>query len=106
VNQGPNINTPAEEFHFSQDADGRVYFTSGRPGGLGGLDILVAPQLGENSWGPAVNLGPQVNTSSADMCPALPRGAETFSWFSNRSDNSFGSIDIFWTNKSNLSTSP
>ena len=106
VNQGPSINTAAEEFHFSQAADGTVYFTSGRPGGSGGLDIWGATQLGANSWGPAVNLGPQVNTSSADMCPALPPGGETFSWFSNRSDNSFGSIDIFWTNQSNLPTAP
>ena len=106
VNQGPNINTAAEEFHFTQAADGTVYFTSGRPGGFGGMDIWGASQLGENSWGPAVNLGPQVNTSSADMCPALPPGDQTISWFSNRSDNSLGSIDIFWTNKTNLSTSP
>lgn len=106
VNQGPNINTPAEEFHFSQDADGMVYFTSGRAGGFGGMDIWGAMQLGKNSWGPAVNLGPQVNTNSADMCPALPPDGEIFTWFSNRSDNSFGAIDIFWTNKSNLSTSP
>lgn len=106
VNQGPEINTAAEEFHFSQDAGGRVYFTSGRPGGFGGMDIWAATQLGENRWGPAVNLGPQVNTSAADMCPALPPDTETFTWFSDRSDNSFGSIDIFWTNKTNLSTAP
>ena len=106
VNQGPNINTAAEEFHFTQDADGKVYFTSSRPGGFGGMDIWGASQLGENSWGPAVNLGPQVNTGAADMCPALPPGTDTLSWFSSRSDNSFGSIDIFWTNKANLSTSP
>ncbi|HAK54626.1 MAG TPA: hypothetical protein DCP38_03945 [Acidobacteria bacterium] len=104
VNQGPNINTAAEEFHFSQDAAGTVYFTSGRPGGLGGMDIWAASNRGENEWGPAVNLGPQVNTSSADMCPALPPGAETITWFSSRSDNSFGSVDIFWTHKANLAT--
>ena len=106
VNQGPNINTAAEEFHFTQDAEGVVYFTSARPGGFGGMDIWSAMQLGENSWGPAVNLGPHVNTSSADMCPALPPGAQTISWFSNREDNSLGGIDIFWTSKGNLSTSP
>ena len=106
VNQGSNINTAAEEFHFSQDADGVVYFTSNRPGGFGGQDIWGATQLGENTWSPAVNLGPRVNTDSADMCPALLPDAETFSWFSNRSDNNFGSFDIFWTNKTTLSTSP
>jgi hypothetical protein len=102
VNQGPNINTTAEEFHFTQDENGMVYFTSDRPGGFGGMDLWGSQQLGENNWGPASNLGPQVNTAGADMCPALPPGSDTFSWFSSRSDNSFGGIDIFWTNKNNV----
>ena len=106
VNQGPNINTAANEFHFTQDATGVVYFTSNRPGGFGGLDLYSAEQLGPNTWAPAVNLGPRVNTSSADMCPALPPGAGTLTWFSDRSDNSFGAFDIFWTNKTNLTTTP
>lgn len=106
VNQGPNINTAAEEFHFMQDRDGMVYFTSGRPGGYGGMDLWGALQQGANSWGPAHNLGPKVNTEGSDMCPALPPDSETFSWFSNRSDNSLGNIDIFWTNKSNVLTRP
>ena len=106
VNQGPNINTAANEFHFTQDATGVVYFTSNRPGGFGGLDLYSAEQLGPNTWAPAVNLGPRVNTPSADMCPALPPGAGTLTWFSDRSDNSFGAFDIFWTNKTNLTTTP
>ncbi|HCH37841.1 MAG TPA: hypothetical protein DEU67_07445, partial [Acidobacteria bacterium] len=106
VNQGPNINTAANEFHFTQDATGVVYFTSNRPGGFGGLDLYSAEQLGPNTWAPAVNLGPRVNTSSADMCPALPPGAGTLTWFSDRSDSSFGAFDIFWTNKTNLTTTP
>ena len=101
VNQGPNINTAGQEFHFTQDSSGMVYFTSNRPGGFGAMDLWGAMQTGENSWGPARNLGPQVNTAGADMCPALPLGGDTFSWFSSRSDNSLGNIDIFWTNKVN-----
>ena len=87
-------------------ANGIVYFTSNRPGGFGGLDLYSAEQLGPNTWAPAVNLGPRVNTSSADMCPALPPGAGTLTWFSDRSDSSFGAFDIFWTNKTNLTTTP
>jgi hypothetical protein len=102
VNQGPNINSAAEEFHFTQDTNGVVYFTSSRPGGYGGMDLWGSQQLGPNQWGPAQNLGPQVNTASADMCPALPPGSDTFTWFSSRQDNSFGNIDIFWTNKINV----
>lgn len=104
VNQGPNINTAAEEFHFSQDESGMVYFTSARPGGYGGMDIYSAMQLGDNEWSEASNLGPQVNTAAADMCPALPPGGKTITWFSTRQDNSLGNIDIFWTNKSNINT--
>ena len=80
-----------------------VYFTSSRPGGFGGTDIYGAMTQGENSWGTARNLGSQVNTAGADMCPALPPGDNTFTWFSTRSDNSLGNIDIFWTNKLNVS---
>jgi len=106
VNQGPNINTAAEEFHFTQDSEGVVYFTSNRPGGYGGMDIWGAAQLGANEWGPAFNLGPSINTASADMCPALPPGEQAFSWFSSRQDNSFGNIDIFWTRKLNVRNEP
>ncbi len=102
MNQGPNINTAGEEFHFTQDVDGMVYFTSNRPGGYGGMDIYAAQSLGRNEWGPAYNLGPQVNTPGADMCPALPPGGETIAWFSSRQDNSFGNADIFWTSKLNI----
>lgn len=106
INQGPNINTAAEEFHFMQDKDGVVYFTSGRPGGYGSMDIWGARQLGPNNWGTAFNLGPRVNTDAMDMCPALVPGDTTLSWFSNRSDNSLGNIDTFWTHKSGLPAAP
>lgn len=102
INQGPQINTAAEEFHFSQDPTGTVYFTSSRPGGYGATDIYAAKQLGPNEWGEARNVGPQVNTASADMCPALPPDGSTFTWFSSRPDNSLGKIDIFWTRKANV----
>lgn len=106
INQGPNINSEGEEFHFSQDSNGMVYFTSNRPGGFGGMDIYGAMPEGANSWGAAFNLGPQVNTASADMCPALPPGGDTITWFSGRTDNSLGNIDIFWTQKVNVQGSP
>jgi hypothetical protein len=103
VNQGPNINTAASEFHFMEDRDARwVYFTSTRPGGYGGADIWASRHLGPNNWGPAVNLGPQVNTSGADMCPAVGPDGRTFYWFAARPDDTLGSTDIYWTNKNNI----
>ena len=104
VNQGPNINTEATEFHFMEDKAGEwVYFTSGRPGGYGGADIWASRHLDTHTWGPAVNLGPRVNTEGADMCPALPPDGETFNWFSpSRASESLGDSDIFWTPQGNI----
>ncbi|MDH3423580.1 MAG: hypothetical protein OEN00_11355 [Gemmatimonadota bacterium] len=103
VNQGPNINTAAEEFHFMEDKDGRVYFTSGRPGGFGGMDIWASERLtdetGPDAWDLAQNLGVLINTPSADMCPALLPDGETMAWFSSRTDNNLGAADIFWAYK-------
>ncbi|MEZ5292008.1 MAG: hypothetical protein R2745_13060 [Vicinamibacterales bacterium] len=102
VNQGPNINTAASEFHFMQDRKGQwVYFTSSRPGGSGGADLWASRQLGPNSWSPAVNLGPLVNTKGADMCPALGPGGKTFCWFAGRPD-SLGAADIYFTGQANI----
>jgi hypothetical protein len=103
VNQGPNINTPFSEFHFTQDKNGWVYFTSSRPGGYGTTDIWASKQLGPNKWGPAVNVGPVVNSPGVNMCPALSPNDETLCWFSaSRADNSFGANDIYWTYKKNI----
>jgi hypothetical protein len=103
VNQGPTINTAGSEFHFMQSRDGQwVYFTSTRPGGYGGADIWASRHLGPNKWGPAVNLGPRVNTAGADMCPALGPGDQTFCWFAARPGNTLGSTDIYWMLKRNV----
>ena len=110
VNQGPNVNTAAQEFHFMEDKDGWAYFTSGRPGGYGGMDIWaskhVVGETGPDAWGPAVNLGSSINTTSADMCPALLPDDQTMAWFSGRTDNSLGAADIFWTYKKGASGDP
>ncbi|MGM0632345.1 MAG: TolB family protein [Pseudomonadota bacterium] len=103
VNQGPEINSPGEEFHFMQAEDGTVYFTSNREGGQGSMDLWAARQQGPNQWSEAWNLGPTVNTEAADMCPALMPGGG-FSWFSGRQDNNLGEMDIYWTHPSNLAT--
>ena len=104
VNQGPQINTAASEFHFMEDRDAEwVYFTSGRPGGYGGADIWASRHLGPNNWGPAVNLGPMVNNSGTDMCPAIGPDGKTLCWVSpSRADDSLGNADIYWTYKSNI----
>jgi Tol biopolymer transport system component len=62
-NVGSNINTLERELSPSISSDGtKLYFISyGRPGGYGSYDIWVSTWQ-DSMWGPAENLGPNINT--------------------------------------------
>lgn len=52
------------------DAGKYLLFASDRPGGMGGFDLYICAKSG-NSWSPAVNLGPEVNTPGNEIYPFL-----------------------------------
>jgi len=67
------LNTTSWEGFPCLSADQRVLlFYSDRPGGYGGMDIYMAmrPTVSD-AWGPAVNLGPMINTRNYDIAPSL-----------------------------------
>jgi len=68
VDLGPNVNGPGLEASPALSTDGHLlFFSSDRPGGEGSNDIYVARRVDKSddlSWGPAVNLGPDVNTAA------------------------------------------
>src|SRR6266576_414541 len=74
VNLGAPINTDAADAAPSVSDDGQLlFFFSGRPGGLGGLDVYVSRRVSNNAagdvWGDPINLGPDVNTAAAEQGP-------------------------------------
>ncbi len=94
-----NINTPEYwEGSCSISADGKLlYFSSERPDGLGGRDIYVS-ELVNGDWGPAVNLGPAINTKYDDDAPFIhPDGVTLF--FSSKGHSSIGGYDIMFSTK-------
>ena len=53
--------------HPTLTPDGNtLYFSSDMPGGFGGMDLYVSKREG-GSWGPPINLGPQVNTEANEV---------------------------------------
>src|SRR6266566_429813 len=68
VNLGPNVNGSGVDASPSLSADGHLlFFSSDRPGGYGSNDIYVSRRADKGDdlgWGPAVNLGPDVNTAA------------------------------------------
>lgn len=92
-----NINTKFWESHATISPDGnRLYFSSNRKGGFGGLDIYVSEIDSAGNWGPAVNLGPVINTPYHEDTPFLTEDGRTL-FFSSRGHYNMGGYDIFYS---------
>ena len=89
-----NINTRYWESQGFISEDGtRLVFSSDRPGGFGGLDLYVSVK-NNGDWGPAVNLGPEVNTQFNEDKPYIINDGKTLFFISQGHDN-IGGYDIF-----------
>jgi tetratricopeptide (TPR) repeat protein len=96
-----HINTDSYETHASISADGRkLYFTSNRLGGYGDLDIYVSERTKGGDWGPAVNLGPNINTRFDENTPFITTNGKTL-FFSSEGHNSMGGYDVFFSQLQN-----
>jgi tetratricopeptide (TPR) repeat protein len=105
-----NINTKYWESHGFITEDGqRLIFASDRPGGYGGLDLYISKKTG-GDWGPAVNLGPEINTPLNEDRPFLINNGKTL-FFSSQGHITMGGYDLFktelqsnniWSNPKNL----
>ncbi len=90
-----NINTRFWESHATISNDGKkIYFTSNRRESIGGLDIFVSARDSSGNWGPAVNLGPEINTVYNEETPFLANDDRTL-FFSSRGHYNMGGYDIF-----------
>lgn len=91
------VNTKYWEGSASLSANGRVlYFSSDRPGGLGGKDIYKAELNAQGQWTSIKNLGPKINTPYDDDAPFIHPDGKLLH-FSSKGHNSMGGYDIFVT---------
>lgn len=70
-NLGSSVNTSLEDSFSSISSDGlTLYFSSNREAGSGWYDVYMTTRASRDGpWGPAVNLGPKVNSSTTDGEP-------------------------------------
>ncbi|TVR73430.1 MAG: hypothetical protein EA408_04820 [Marinilabiliales bacterium] len=98
---GRPVNSRHNETHASVSADGsRLYFTSDRPGGFGGLDIYRATLDGRGRWRDVVNMGSSINTSFNEETPFVTTDGR-FLFFSSEGHNSMGGYDVFYVDLEN-----
>jgi Tol biopolymer transport system component len=94
-----NINTKYYESHAAISYNGKkLYFTSNREGGQGNLDIYISEKDASGDWGPAVNIGPEINTSFNEDTPFITQN-DSVLYFSSEGHNSMGGFDIFRSQK-------
>jgi WD40 repeat protein len=91
------LNTPFREGgHPTISPDGlTIYFSSNRPGGLGGMDIWVSTRpTTSDKWSAPVNVGAPINSPSNDAAPFLVHNSNLLYFSSNRAGG-FGSNDFY-----------
>jgi Tol biopolymer transport system component len=91
------LNTASQEQFASLSRDGlEIFFSSDRPGTLGGLDLWRATRPNTRAaWDTPVNLGPNVNSAAAEGRSAISWDGGTLYFHSNRE----GSVDLFLTTR-------
>lgn len=110
-NLGHNVNNDYWDSAPSISPDGNaLYFSSNRPGGLGGIDLYVAFKNEKGGWEEAMNLGPQINTSGDEQTPFIHADNNSL-YFSSTGWSGYGGADFFiahqkidgnWTTPLNL----
>ncbi|MHC4072140.1 MAG: M56 family metallopeptidase [Planctomycetota bacterium] len=105
VNLGPTVNGPSAECDPSISSDGLSLFfrVVGGPGGFGRQDLRVTTRAtSDDDWGPAVNLGPAVNSASSEFGPSISADDLTLFFRSNR-PGGYGEGDLYVTMRATTS---
>jgi outer membrane protein OmpA-like peptidoglycan-associated protein len=80
--------------HPSISVDGdKLYFSSNRAGGYGGMDLYVSERV-NGVWGKPVNLGPKVNTPKNEVFPYVHADGTLF--YSSNGLPGSGGLDVYY----------
>lgn len=103
VNLGPEINTPDNEMYPYLRSDDRLYFSSDRLDGMGGLDIYKASLVEPGVWNSSENMRFPINSEGDDFAIVFDGVNEKGLLTSNRTGGR-GKDDIytFEISKSNI----
>lgn len=82
--------------HPTLSADGnKLYFSSDRPGGLGGMDVWMVEKT-DDFWGQPINMGDKINTEGHDVFPFIHTSGNLF--FASNGHGGKGGLDLFMAN--------
>ncbi len=107
-----NFNTKEyEEAHPALTPDGRrLFFSSDREGGFGGMDLYVV-EFNDGEWSAPANLGENINTAGNDVFPYVHDDGTLY--FASNGWEGLGGLDLYeakvgtdnsWTGVDNIGT--
>lgn len=97
----PNVNTKHWDSQPCISSDGKkLFFVSGRPGGLGLSDIYVSEIMADGTYSEPTNLGDVINTSGSEDRPFLHPDGKTL-YFSSDGHPGYGKSDLFMSKYEN-----
>jgi outer membrane protein OmpA-like peptidoglycan-associated protein len=99
INIGDVINSEFWESQPTIAPDKRaLYFAARAPGGMGGSDLYVSYIMPSGKWGPAMNMGPAVNTTGDETSPFIHADNQTL-YFASSGLTGYGKMDLFLIRK-------
>ncbi len=96
----PDINSPYNEGSPCISGDGKILVFSRCEclDCFGDCDLFISEMKSDSTWGPAENLGTNINSVSWDSHPALSHKGDTL-YFSSDRLGGFGLADIYYTTR-------
>ena len=90
------LSGPYHEFTPWITPDGHtIYYVANYPIGFGGNDIYYRRKQSDGSWGPAINIGPPINTAADERAPCLSPDGTVLLFTSEWRPNQIGETDIY-----------
>jgi hypothetical protein len=72
-----------------------LIWDSKREGGYGDTDLYISFRQKDGSWGPAINMGANVNSDKWDAYASVTPDGK-YILFNRRIDNNTDNVDIYW----------
>lgn len=95
VNMGPVFNSASWDAQPCFGPDGlSLYYSSSRPGGMGGRDIWYVYQIAAGKWSKPVNAGPLINTPNNEESPFVHFDGQTL-YFMRDGKEGLGGYDLY-----------
>lgn len=104
IKMGPVVNTGIATAHpFIAADESYLIWDSKREGGFGASDLYISFRQKNGAWGPAINMGPKVNSDKGDSYASVTPDGK-YILFNRSIDKKTYNTDIYWVDAQIIET--